>query len=219
MKYELRLDFINRFQRNSRIRLHIRDLYTEEERSIQIPTNAEALISDLFRLDVMSIEMMPSDTNGEYIVRLREAERRDYLGMTFSVNLEQNRFDLISRIAQYRSKFTLRMADRYSYRLTLINVYEREEVVDFYTLLTINDTQEGQIHRLYLPILPEDIEKIARTYQIIPRTFHEIEEVWVTMEPSEEGQFIVTTTPELSKEVTYVFLVDVEQNIAIMINN
>jgi hypothetical protein len=219
-KYEYRIELVNRFQRNDRTRLYIKDLSTGKERTMRLRRVSTDIFGGVNGQGDRTREPRPS----ELMSTLIPAEKENVYvlttagGHTTTVVLEictaKWTVREVLREIRYRSQ-SKRVNDEnddfyFSYSLQLTDTHQNGKKTDISVLIYVSvippEGGNSKRHTIALPINKELLEKKELRRQ---GTRDNI--LWVTLEATDTpGQFVVQTTEDLSTDVTLTFLVDVE---------
>jgi hypothetical protein len=212
-KYEYQLEIINLFQRNSRVRLHIKDLSSQKEMTLPLSFSIREIRGiTIPHTPFHWITMESTDTPGQYI-----AWTTDRLSLNFSeifeINIESETSVKLYREENFRSMF-VRIKEneqyKYTYTIRLIDTYQDGVRINVEAFLRIVNHIPGGTHYFSLPV---DINLLENPSLRQSRNGGITPPLWVTLEETDiHGQFIVQTTEELSKEITLTFLVSIENN-------
>jgi|GEM_PF-1350824 len=209
-KYAYRIELINRWQRNNRTELYVKDISTGEETTMPLDISAEAFGSlggDRGGSSMMS-QLAPSEAKNIYI--LTTTRIFDVSGV-FEIDMEAMAAVKLSTDTNYKSMSEQILGagkkNLYTYSLLLIDSDDGNGKVDAEALLRVTDRILHDRHYISLPV---DAELLKNDSLRVINGGLLKTPLWVTMEQTDtSGQFIVRTTPDLSEETTLSFLVDI----------
>jgi len=213
-RYRYELVLVNLWQRNSRARLYVFDLETEENIVIPVPFSTNEIIVFFHRSRRQPlIIMQATDNPRQFIARTTESLILGF-SETFTIDLDSRTAVKLYRENIYRSNF--------------VRVYADEDLSPSFTVSArLVDTYQGGARirtQVYLRAIEHSGERRARTWLFtIPIDSALLENHplrgswvgqprWINAEfAGQHGQAFVQTTEFLTGEYRYTFLVDIRQ--------